>query len=343
MGVDPGTTSLSPIAWGIILALGLFVAITLHELAHSLVALQSGVGVRSITLMMLGGVSSIEGDVSPIREAWMAFAGPLVSFLIAGVSYLLYRIAEPVPDLAVAFLWFALTNAFVGGFNLLPAFPMDGGRVLRGLLGTRLGIVRATNIATRTGQVLAVLFAIWGFFNFNVILMLIAGFIYLGAASERARLNTRDVLQGLPVSQFMNDRLGDAYAGESAAEVAGRLLAHNLIGARVASAPASSEWTRTERNGGIPTLGVVTAWDLAPDGQTGSPSIGEKVRVDLPRVQSDEDASRALELFLGGQANAVIVVDHDQRIVGLLTQEDVQRALALANAMGHGRAKSPAR
>jgi hypothetical protein len=172
---------------------------------------------------------------------------------------------------------------------------------------------------------------------------LIAGFIYLGAAAERARFNTRDVLHGLPVSRFMNDRLGDAYAGESAAEVAERLLTNNLIGARVSSAPASSEWTRTERNGGIPTLGVVTAWDLAPDGEASSPSIGQKVRVDLPRVQSDEDASRALELFLGGQASAVVVVDHDQRIVGLLTQEDVQRALALANAMGLGRAKSPAR
>jgi Zn-dependent protease len=343
MGIDPGATALSPIAWGIILSLGLFVAITLHELAHSLVAVHSGVRVRSITLMMLGGVSSIEGDVSPLREAWMAFAGPLVSFLIAGASYLLYRAAGASPDLSVALLWFALTNAFVGGFNLLPAFPMDGGRVLRGLLGSRFGMARATSIATRTGQVLAVLIAIWGFLNFNVILMLIAGFIYLGAAAERSRLNTRDVLQGLPVSQFMNDRLGDAYAGESAAEVAGRLLANNLIGARVASAPASSEWTRTERNGGIPTLGVVTAWDLAPDGQTRGSNIGDKVRIDLPRVQSDEDASRALEMFLGGQANAVIVVDHDQRIVGLLTQEDVRRALALANAMVQGRAKSPAR
>jgi Zn-dependent protease len=341
MGLDAGATALSPIAWGIILALGLFVAITLHELAHSLVALRSGIKVRSITLMMLGGVSSIENDVSPPREAWMAFAGPLVSFLIAGASYLLYRIASASPDLSVAFLWFALTNAFVGAFNLLPAFPMDGGRVLRGLLASRLGIVRATNIATRTGQALAILFAIWGFVTLNVFLMLIAAFVYLGAAGERARFNTRDVLHGLPVSQFMNDRLGDAYAGESAVEVAKRLLANNLIGARVTSAPASSEWTRTERNGGLPTLGVVTAWDLAPDGESGSPNIADKVRLDLPRVQSDEDASRALEMFLGGQANAVVVVDHDQRIVGLLTQEDVQRALALANALG--RPKSPAR
>jgi Zn-dependent protease/CBS domain-containing protein len=343
LGIDPRESSLPPFGWGIVLAVGLFVAILLHELAHTLVALQSGARVRSITLMMLGGVSSIERDVSPSREAWMAFVGPLASFAIAAVAYLLYRLTVPFPDVAVAFLWFALTNTLVGAFNLLPAFPMDGGRVLRGLLASRIGILRATNIATRTGQVLAILFAVWGFLNFNVILMLIAAFIYMGAAAERARFNTRDILHGLPVSQFMNDRLGDAYEGESAADVASRLLANNLVGARVASGPGPHAFgPPIATDHGIPSLGVVTAWDLAPNGP-GNPSIGEKVRSDLPRVNSSEDASRALDMFLGGQVNAVVVVDQDQRVVGLLTQDDVQRAVALAHAMGQGRAKNPAR
>jgi hypothetical protein len=272
----------------------------------------------------------------------MAFAGPLVSFLTALVSYGLYRIASQ-PDLRIALLWFAITNAFVGAFNLLPAFPMDGGRILRGLLASRFGMVRATNIATRTGQALAIAFAIWGFVSFNLILMLIAAFIYIGAAGERARFNTRDVLHGFPVSQFMNDRLGDAWAGERARDVAERMLSNNLVGARVASDRISNEWSRDDPHGAMPTLGVVTAWDLAPDGEAESPVIGDKVRADLPRVQSDEDASRALEMFLGGRSNAVVVVDHDQRIVGVLTEPDVQRALMLANAIGRGRAKNPAR
>jgi Zn-dependent protease len=343
MGIDPSAGAMPPLGWGILLAIGLFVAVTLHELAHSLVALKSGLRVRSITLTMLGGISSIEHDVAPPHEAWMAFVGPLVSLLIAVASFLLCRLTAPLADLSVAFLWFALTNGLVGAFNLLPAFPMDGGRVLRGLLASRVGIVRATDIATRTGQVLAIVFALWAFLNFNLMLMLIAGFIYLGAAAERARFNTRDVLHGLPVSQFMNDRLGDAYAGERAADVASRLLANNLIGARVASGRASSAFeTRPATDDGIPSLGVVTAWDLAPDGRS-NPSIGEKVHSDLPRVNSNEDASRALDMFLGGQTSAVVVVDQDQRIVGLLTQDDVKRALALANAMGYGRAKSAAR
>src|SRR6266542_2599375 len=81
LGIDPAASALPPIAWGIVLAVALFVSVLLHELAHSFVALQNGVRVKSITLMMLGGVSSMERDVSPSREAWMAFAGPLVSFL----------------------------------------------------------------------------------------------------------------------------------------------------------------------------------------------------------------------------------------------------------------------
>jgi Zn-dependent protease len=343
MGIDPSSSHLSPPVWGIVLALGLFAAITLHELAHSLVALHYGVRVRSITLMMLGGVSSIDSDISPLREAWMAFAGPLVSFVIALVSYGAYRLAGQWPDLGVSLSWFAITNAFVGAFNLLPAFPMDGGRILRGLLAPWLGMVRATNVATRTGQVLAVLFGIVGFVNFNIVLMLIALFIYLGAAGERARFTTRDMLQGLPVSQFMNDRLGDAWASESTADVAGRLLANNLIGARVTTDRAPIDVTRPEGNDGAPPMGVVTAWDLVSRGAASSQNIGDKVRIDLPRVQTDEDASRALDLFLGGQTNAVIVVDRDQKIVGLLTEADVQRALALANAMGQHKAKNPAR
>jgi Zn-dependent protease len=338
LDIDPATSALPPLAWGIVLAIGLFVAILLHELGHCLVALESGVRVRSITLMMLGGVSSMERDVSTSREAWMAFAGPLVSFLIAFASYAIYRWLNVLPDVDVALLAFSITNGVVGAFNLLPAFPMDGGRILRGLLSGHFGLVRATNIATRTGQVMAILFGVWGFLNFNVILILIAAFVYMGASGERARLNTRDVLHGFPVSQFMNDRLGDAWAGESAGVVARRLLANNWVGARVAPAPLHPG--PDGPNLGIPSMGIITAWDLTPDGRDGETdhSIQSRVRTDLPKVRSDEDASRALELFLGGQVNTVLVVDDQQRVVGLLTPTEVKRALVLADAMMRGNA-----
>jgi len=200
LGVPREALRLPPLAWGAILAVGLFVAILAHELAHSLVALKNGVRVRAITLMMLGGVSLME-DEDPEHEAWMAFAGPLASFAIAAAAYLLYRLLPGRSELGVAFLAFALTNGIIGVFNLLPAFPMDGGRVLRGLLSKRIGRDRATQVATGIGKVMAVMFGLYGLLSYNFVLVLIAAFVYMGAAAEQARLGARDILRGLPVGK----------------------------------------------------------------------------------------------------------------------------------------------
>ncbi|KYF99073.1 zinc metallopeptidase, partial [Sorangium cellulosum] len=243
---------LPPLAWGAILAVGLFVAVLAHELAHALVALKNGIRVRAITLMMLGGVSQIERD-DPEHEAWMAFAGPLMSFGIALGSYAAYRLLPAPAEVGVALLAFAITNAILGVFNLLPAFPMDGGRVLRGLLHRRLGRARATRVATAIGKAMAVAFGLFGLLSWNLILVLIAVFVHMGASAEQARSSTRDLLRGLPVARFMTDRLGDAYADESPRAVAERLLRHNLVGARVIDDPRGGEGRRE--------IGVVTVWD----------------------------------------------------------------------------------
>jgi Zn-dependent protease len=187
-GVTPDEVRLPPLLWGVLLAVGLFVAVLVHELAHSLVALRSGARVRSITLMMLGGVSLIEGELPPAKEAWMAFAGPLASFVIAAASYLVYRLAPLPVEVLVALLAFAITNTVLGVFNLLPAFPMDGGRILRGLLATRLGRARATRVASRVGQGMAVLLAAYGLWTWNLLLVLIAWFVWSGASAAHEQL-----------------------------------------------------------------------------------------------------------------------------------------------------------
>lgn len=192
LGIPREALHLPPLAWGAILAVGLFVAILAHELAHSLVALKNGIKVRSITLMMLGGVSQIESE-DPAHEAWMAFAGPLMSFGIALGSYAVYRLLPAPAEVGVALLAFAITNAILGVFNLLPAFPMDGGRVLRGLLSGRLGRDRATRIATGIGKVMAVILGLVALVSFNPILVLIAAFIYMGASAEQERADARGV------------------------------------------------------------------------------------------------------------------------------------------------------
>ncbi|WP_437732975.1 site-2 protease family protein [Sorangium sp. So ce1335] len=331
LDIPPEAIRLPPLAWGAILAVGLFVGVLAHELAHSFVALRNGVRVRSITLMMLGGVSQMERD-DPEHEAWMAFAGPLMSFGIALGSYGVYRLFTlfPAPaEVGAALLAFAITNAIIGAFNLLPAFPMDGGRVLRGLLLRRLGPVRATRVATAVGRGMAVAFGLFGLLTWNFILVLIAAFVYMGASAEQARSSTRELVRGFPVARFMTDRLGDAYADESPRAVAERLLRNNLVGARVIDEPLGGGEGRRE-------IGVVTVWDLARQlGRGAAPAtVGAVMPVDVPRARADEDASRSIEALASGEASAVAVLDGGEHVIGLVTPAEIQRALALAGALG---------
>ncbi|MCC6551974.1 MAG: site-2 protease family protein [Polyangiaceae bacterium] len=329
VGVPREALRLPPLAWGLILAVGLFVAILAHELAHSLVALKNGIRVRSITLMMLGGVSQIEEE-DPEHEAWMAFAGPLTSLGIAAAFYALQRLIPGRSEVDVALLAFAITNAFLGVFNLLPAFPMDGGRVLRGVLSRRIGRDRATRVATSIGKGMAVLFGLWGLLSYNFILILIAVFVYMGASAEQGRLGARDLMRGLPALQLMTDRLADAYADESAPALAERLLRDNLVGARVIGSPAPGAPARE--------IGVVTAWDLSRPTERGDrpATVGAAIPPALPRVHARDDASPTIAALASGEIGAIAVLDDLEHVIGIITPAEIQRALALIGAIESG-------
>ena len=260
LDVPPGGFHLPPLAWGVLLAVGLFAAVVVHELAHSLIAIRRGARVRSITLMMLGGVSLIEGELPPLEEAWMAFAGPLASFggraRRVGASD---RVLPLGGEASAALFVFASTNAALGVFNLLPAFPMDGGRVVRGLLAGRLGKERATLVAAWLGKAMAVLFAVFALFTFNLILLFIAWFVYMGAGAEEQRRVMLHALRDVPLTEVMSDRIGAARADETVGEVLRRVVRGGLAGAEVSNGAAH---------------GVVTAEDLegaAERGGAGAP------------------------------------------------------------------------
>ena len=322
LDIPRDTFRLPPLVWGVILAVGLFVAVLVHELCHSLVAIRSGVRVRSITLMMLGGVSLIEGELPPGREAWMAFAGPLGSFGIAAVSWAVYRFAPLPPEVLAALFAFAMTNALLAVFNLLPAFPMDGGRVVRGLLSRWVGPARATVIAARLGKVMAVVFAVYAALTFNLILLLIAWFVYAGAGAEEARLSLVHALEGVPVRDLMSDRLGEAGAEEPVRDVLVRLVHGGLAGARV--------WGRN----GAPEphlVGVVTTDGLtgtAARGGAGQP-VTTAMPDHLPEAHPWDEAARALQPLSNGEAPAVVVVDAAHEVVGLVTANELERAAML--------------
>jgi Zn-dependent protease/predicted transcriptional regulator len=203
--------------FGVIVTLILFAIVVLHELGHSLTALTFNVPVEEIVLFPIGGVAKLARiPEEPIQEFLIAIAGPAVNFAIAIVMAIGGLIIAPILDLAFApslrinfadlslvavFNYVFISNLFLGVFNLLPAFPMDGGRILRSLLATRLNYRRATRIAVAIGQSLAWLLGLLGFLQGNYFLIIIAIFIYLGAGSEERQIQLRSVLGNLTVEQ----------------------------------------------------------------------------------------------------------------------------------------------
>ena len=203
---------LNPYILGSIVALGLFVGVFIHEMAHSLIAKAKGIEIHSITLLILGGVSQMEETMpDPRIELPMALAGPMTSLALGLISAaLVYIFDAVVPDPAVAgvlvftFGYLGLLNILLFGFNLLPAFPMDGGRVLRAWLARRMPLSRATRIAADVGKGFAVVFGIVGLLFLNPILIIIAFFIYIGASQEATVLRYNILLQDITVADAMS-------------------------------------------------------------------------------------------------------------------------------------------
>jgi Zn-dependent protease/predicted transcriptional regulator len=329
--IDPALLADPPVSWalGLAAALGLFAGIVLHELGHSLVAMRYGVAIDSITLWLFGGIAQLEEFPDQWQqELYVAVAGPIVSVALGVVSYgafLAVPAGTSLPVAALRFLlgYLAVMNVALAVFNMLPGFPMDGGRVLRALLARSRPYAKATKIAAEVGKVFAILLGLFGVFVvFNPLLLALAFFIYIGASSEAQQTLMRAAFEGVVVADIMTPAAEVETVDEdvSVAELVERMFDERHTGYPV------------ERDGEV--VGIVTLADTRDvrEVERDAYTVGDVMSHDVHTVAPDADVMAALtEMQENGIGRLVVA---DDSFAGLLTRSDIMTALSVIESSG---------
>ena len=329
--VDALASSPTSYALGLVAALGLFAGVVLHELGHSLVARRLGYPIASITLWIFGGIAQLDEMPENWRhELLIALAGPLVSVALGVASYAAFLAVPQNGSATVAagvFLlgYLAVMNIALAIFNMLPGFPMDGGRVLRALLARTRPYARATEIAAEVGKLFAIALGLFGLFGGGgLFLVAIAFFIYIGASSEAQQTVMRAAFEGVTVRDVMTpaDRVTGVDAEESVADLVELMFAERHTGYPV------------ERDGEI--VGLVTLADARAvrEVERDAYRVEEVMTTELYTVSPDADVMTALEELNDHNVGRLLVMEDDE-FVGLLTRTDIMTALSIIKSSGH--------
>ena len=322
-----------------------FSTLLLHELSHSYVARSNGINIQSITLYVFGGVAQMEEiPRDPKVELKMTAAGPGMSLFIGIVAYVLYDILGPVHLEGVDFYFGELNpnimqmnplnallitlgiisfyNIFLGIFNLLPAFPMDGGRILRAFLAMWLPYLEATKTAVAIGKTFALLMGLIGLLHVNPFLILIAFFVYYGAQGEERETYFAISLEGIKVSDVMTPAPNVVYIPPdwTISQLVEVMFRFKHMGYPVQEGLSGSP------------LGIITFHDV----QKVPKEMHDKVRVkevmskDIISVEPGINAYQALQIIAKNQIGRLLVIQ-DNTIIGIITMKDIMRKMQFMN------------
>ena len=315
-------------AEGVIFVLLLFLCVVLHEFGHALAAKSFGINTPDITLLPIGGVARLERmPEEPKQELLIAVAGPAVNVVIAlglfvaGGSFI-NPFVNPAASEGVGLIsQLLIINVLLVAFNLLPAFPMDGGRVLRALLATRMSYARATQIAATVGQGFAFIFGFIGLI-WNPFLIFIALFVYIGASQEAALAQMKDVSRRFPVSSAMVREFRTLPENATLEEAVDALLA-----------TSQHDFPVVDETGTV--AGVLTRHDLIAALRKNDPAlrVGDVMRRNIPTVTTGTRFEEAFRIMQECNCPAVPVLDSMKRLVGLLTPENVTELMMIQSAM----------
>ena len=330
-------------AYGVIVILLLFVCVTLHEIGHAVTAKYFGVNVPHITLLPIGGVAQLDRmPRKPLQEFLIAIAGPAVNFVLAILllPFALFAVSlsESAGEILVTIrglmraaqsmsltgllLYLAGMNVMLGVFNLLPAFPMDGGRILRALLALRLRYVQATRIAVLIGRGMAIVFAIGGIYGGGIFLLLVAFFVYVGGRGELEAVESRYALKDFSARQAVNKDAHILYTSEPVSRAVEYImttyqgdfpvydLGHNLVG--VLTRPR-----------------LVAA--LRGQGQEGRIVDVMIPRALVPTTTADTTLADVWEVMVEARSRVIVVQDQGQ-FLGLITLDDISELIQVMGA-----------
>ena len=323
-------TSVNDAVNSVVFMVLLFACVVAHEFGHIFTARAFGVSTPDVTLLPIGGVARLARiPEKPSEELLVAIAGPLVNVAIAVVLIAIAPTHLSTADLAamesprvsmVARL--AEVNIFLAVFNMIPAFPMDGGRVLRALLAVRLGHVRATEIAAAIGQWAAFALGFVGLLSANPILVFIAIFVYLAAASEARMVSLRAMSRDIPVTAAMVTRFATLTGNEHIDEAVKTLL-------------QTSQTEFPVVDGDHRLIGLVGRAEIIRALRELGPSapVSDVMVKDIPTIERSHRLEEAFRLLQERAVPAVGVVDYAGGLIGLVTTETVGEMLMVRKAL----------